>query len=91
MFTFTTLRNLFEQSGYLIEEIRGIPAPFPLALGNTALAKLLVRINSALIRISRSLFAYQIFMVVRPLPSLEFLLQQAVETSHTLARQGPAL
>jgi glycosyltransferase involved in cell wall biosynthesis len=90
LFTFATLRNLFEQSGYRIEEIRGIPAPFPLALGNTALAKLFVRVNSALIRISRSLFAYQIFMVVRPLPSLEFLLQQAVETSHTLARQGPA-
>ena len=91
LFTFATLRNLFEQSGYRIEEIRGIPAPVPLALGNTALARFLVRINSMLIRISRSLFAYQIFMVIRPLPSLEFLLQQAVETSDTLARQGPAL
>jgi hypothetical protein len=49
-----------------------------------------VRINSALIRISRSLFAYQIFMVVRPLPSLEWLLQQAVETSDILARRGVA-
>jgi hypothetical protein len=44
-----------------------------------------------LIRFSRSLFAYQIFMVVRPLPSLEFLLQEAVETSRTLAHLGPAL
>ena len=91
LFTFATLRNLFEQSGYRIEEIRGIPAPIPLALGNTPFARFLVRVNSALIRISRSLFAYQIFMVVRPMPSLEFLLQQAVETSHALARQGPAI
>src|SRR5260370_17056594 len=30
LFTFTTLRNLFEQSGYRIEEVPGIPAPSPL-------------------------------------------------------------
>ena len=64
LFTFATLRNLFEQSGYRIDEIRGIPAPFPLALGDTALARFLVRVNGLLIRLSRSLFAYQIFMVV---------------------------
>jgi hypothetical protein len=90
LFTFATLRNLFEQSGYRIEEIRGVPAPIPLALGDTAFARFLVRLNSAFIRISRSLFAYQIFMVVRPLPSLEWLLQQAVETSDTMAEQGSA-
>ena len=90
LFTFATLRNLFEQSGYRIEEIRGVPAPIPLALGDTALARFLVRVNSALIRISRSLFAYQIFMVVRPLPSLEWLLQQAVETSDTMTQERAA-
>jgi hypothetical protein len=87
LFTFATLRNLFEQSGYRIEEIRGVPAPFPVALGDTRLARFLVRVNSGLMRISRSLFAYQIFMVARPLPSLEWLLQQAVETSHTMTRE----
>ena len=35
LFTFATIRKLFEQSGYRIEEIRGIPAPFPLAFGDT--------------------------------------------------------
>ena len=90
LFTFATLRNLFEQSGYRIEEIRGVPAPFPVALGDTALARFLVRVNHALIRVSRSLFAYQIFMVVRPLPSLEWLLQQAVETSDTMTQERAA-
>jgi 2-polyprenyl-3-methyl-5-hydroxy-6-metoxy-1,4-benzoquinol methylase len=89
LFTFATLRNLFEQSGYSIEEIRGVPAPFPVALGNTFLARFLVKVNHALMRISRSLFAYQIFMVVRPLPSLDWLLQQAVQTSDTMT-QGHA-
>jgi hypothetical protein len=60
------------------------------ALGDAALARFLVRVNHALIRISRSLFAYQIFMVVRPLPSLEWLLQQAVETSCTMTQERAA-
>jgi hypothetical protein len=87
LFTFATARNLFEHSGYRIEEIRGVPAPIPLALGDTAFARFLVRVNHALIRISKSLFAYQIFMVIRPLPSLEWLLQHAVETSNTMSQE----
>ena len=81
LFTFGTMRALFDQAGYVIEEVRGVPAPFPLALGDNRVARLLVAINRLLIRISRSLFSYQIFMVVRPLPSLEGLLEQASETS----------
>ena len=83
LFTFATLRNSVEQAGYAIEEIRGVPAPFPLALGNNAFARLLVRINSALIKVSKSMFSYQLFLVARPLPSLEWLLERAVETSAT--------
>ena len=81
LFTFGTLRELFEQGGYQVLEVRGVPAPFPLALGNTSFARLLVGINRFLIRISKSLFSYQVFMVVRPLPSMEWLLDRAVETS----------
>jgi glycosyltransferase involved in cell wall biosynthesis len=81
LFTFATFRELFEQSGYVIDEIVGVPAPFPLALGNTGFARFLLAINRFLIRISRSLFSYQIFMVVRPLPLLDCLLERAVETS----------
>ena len=81
LFTFATLRKLFEQANYRIEEIRGVPAPFPLALGDTALARFLVGMNRFLIKISRSLFSYQIFMIVRPLPSLDALLDGAIATS----------
>jgi hypothetical protein len=87
LFTFATLRNLAEQAGYSIEEVRGVPAPFPLALGNNAFARLLVKINSALIRVSKSLFSYQIFMIVRPLPTLEWLLEGAVAASVALSKQ----
>jgi len=83
LFTFATLRKLFEQANYQIEEVRGIPAPFPLALGDTALARLLVGLNRFLIKISRSLFSYQIFMVARPLPSLEVLLEGAIASGES--------
>jgi glycosyltransferase involved in cell wall biosynthesis len=89
LFTFATLRNSVEQAGYSIEEMRGVPAPFPLALGNNALARLLVRVNSALIRVSKSMFSYQVFAVARALPSLEWLLEQAHETD-TAPSKEPA-
>jgi glycosyltransferase involved in cell wall biosynthesis len=85
LFTFATMRKLFEQANYRVEEIRGIPAPIPLALGDTVLARFLLGVNRFLIKISRSLFSYQIFMVVRPLPSLEVLLDGAIATSHSRA------
>lgn len=88
LFTFATMRGLFEQAGYRIEETLGIPAPFPLALGEGAVSRALLRINQALIRLSKTLFAYQIFMVVRPLPTLECLLERAVETSKVRVETG---
>jgi glycosyltransferase involved in cell wall biosynthesis len=79
LFTFSTARRLFEQAGYRIEEVRGIPAPFPLALGEGVLGRLALWSNKALIRLSKSLFSYQVFMVCSPLPTLEYLLARAFE------------
>jgi glycosyltransferase involved in cell wall biosynthesis/2-polyprenyl-3-methyl-5-hydroxy-6-metoxy-1,4-benzoquinol methylase len=81
LFTFTSLRRLLEQSGFRIVEARGVPGPFPLAMGHTRLSRLLVRLNNALIRVSRGLFSYQIYMVLQPVPSLEYLLRNAEEQS----------
>jgi SAM-dependent methyltransferase len=81
LFTFATLRRLFEQGGFRILETRGVPGPFPLALGPGRIGRLLVRINRLLISLSRGMFSYQIFMVLQPNPSLEFLLQSAEEQS----------
>ena len=73
LFTFGSLRALFEQGGFRILETRGIPAPFSLALGSSWLARLLLRLNRILIHLSKGLFSYQIVMVVKPYPSLEYL------------------
>jgi len=43
-----------------------------------------MKLNKWLIGLSRTLFAYQIYMVVRPLPTLDSLLQAS--QSHTLDR-----
>jgi glycosyltransferase involved in cell wall biosynthesis len=83
LFTFATMRNLFEQAGFQVDDVRGVPAPFSFALGDNAFASAFLWINRVLIRLWKSLFAYQIFMVVRPLPSLEHLLERAVETSRS--------
>jgi glycosyltransferase involved in cell wall biosynthesis len=81
LFTFRTIRRLFEESGFAVEEVQGIPAPFPLALGDGRAARGLLRLNRLLIRISRSLFSFQILLRVRPLPSLPSLLESAIYES----------
>jgi hypothetical protein len=87
LFTFATFRRLFEQSGFEVLEMRGVPAPFPLAVATGALGRLLLAINKVLIRVSRSLFAYQIFAVVRPKPTLEWLLAHAQRESGVRAAE----
>jgi len=77
LFTFSSLRRTLQMNGYEIVRICGVPAPFPLALGDKWLARTLLRINQVLLFFSKSLFAYQIAVVARPLPTLELLLDNA--------------
>ena len=86
LFTFRSLRELLQQSDYKIIEMRGIPAPFPKALGDNFLARFLVRLNSALIRLSRGLFAYQIFVRAQARPTVHHLLDETIDTTADLRR-----
>ena len=88
LYTFGTLRKLFEQCGFVVEEVRGIPAPFPAALGLNAFSRLLVRVNGFLIRLSRGLFSYQIFMRVAPTPTVDALLEDSMAGSITRASEA---
>ena len=81
LFTFATFRHLFRQYGFEVLEERGVPAPFPLVFGEGQLSRFLMAANQLLIRLRRGVFAYQIYFVVRPLPSLDYLLAQAEEQS----------
>lgn len=79
LFTVSSLSRMLQMNGYEIVRKHGIPAPFPLALGDGRLARFLLFINRMLIFVSKSLFAYQIAIVARPLPTLEHLLKDAHE------------
>ena len=85
LYTFKTLRALFEQCGFRITRVDGIPAPFPLALGDNALARAAMRVNDLLIRLMPGLFAYQVFMVATPTPTVDALLDRSMDASSTRA------
>lgn len=81
LFTFRSLQILLEDSGFRIIEERGIPAPFPTALGNNKFSRFLVRLNKWLIKLARGIFSYQIFFAVEPVPSIDHLLDTAWQKS----------
>lgn len=84
LFTFRSLKALLEQSGYEVTEMRAVPAPFPKALGDNILSRLLMSLNKGLIRLSRGLFAYQIFVRARSLPTVNHLLNETISSSDAL-------
>ena len=88
LYTFKTLRLLFEQCGFAIERMAGIPAPFPLAFGDGWFGRALVTLNAFLIRLSRGLFSYQILLTATPLPTVDALLDDTVAGS---ARRAGAI
>ena len=90
LFTFGTLRRLFEQAGFDVVETKGLPAPFPLALGDNWFARLVLKMNDVAIKLWKSAFAYQIYMTVRPRPSLESLLDHAYEQSQNRVEENRA-
>ena len=81
LYTFRSFKRLFEQCGFDIDRMAGIPAPFPKALGLNAVSRMLLWINQCLIRLSKGLFAYQIFLTAAPRPSLDGLLDASIETA----------
>jgi len=81
LFTFGSFERAVKQAGFDIVERVGVPGPVPLALGENFLSRMLLKVNQLLIPLSRGLFSYQIFLRVRPQPSLELLLRTAQEQS----------
>jgi hypothetical protein len=88
LYTFKTLRLLFEQCGFSVQRLAGIPAPYPLAVGDGWLGRALVKLNAFLIGLSRGLFSYQILLTATPLPTVDALLDDAVAGS---ARRADAI
>ncbi|MBF0339398.1 MAG: glycosyltransferase [Magnetococcales bacterium] len=87
LFTFKSMRNLLEQCGFTVQKVVGIPAPFPMVFGSGVIGRALLSLNRILIRLSRGVFSYQIYMEATPTPKLEDHLTMAIEESKK--RVGP--
>jgi glycosyltransferase involved in cell wall biosynthesis len=75
LFTFRSIRQLLEDSGFRIKTVRGVPAPIPKAIGDNVIARALLAANRALIMLSRTLFSYQIFIEAEATPDVDFVLR----------------
>lgn len=81
LFTFKTMKKIFLQCGFEILKVKGIPAPYPKALGINFVSKLLIEVNRWQIAVSKSFFSYQIYMEVKPIPVVKTLLEYSVDES----------
>ncbi|HWB59976.1 MAG TPA: glycosyltransferase [Chthoniobacteraceae bacterium] len=88
LFTFNSLRELLDETGYKVTEVRGIPGPYPSALGNNWLGRALVHLNAALIHVSKGLFSYQILVVAQAKPTVPNLLSETIGTSDALRKKA---
>jgi glycosyltransferase involved in cell wall biosynthesis len=76
LFTVRSLKRLLEQCGYLLEEVWGVPAPFPKAIGDRRLARALTALNRLAIRLSKRIFGYQLMVRATALPTVRVLLER---------------
>lgn len=81
LFTFKTIYRLLYQAGFKISQHKGLPAPFPLAIGLNPASIILLNINEFLIRIFPKLFSYQFILISTPYPTPEALLNSTVQNS----------
>jgi glycosyltransferase involved in cell wall biosynthesis len=77
LFTFRSLEGLLRDAGFRVRVVRGVPAPFPKVLGNGWLGRFAVQANLALIKVSKTLFSYQIYVSAETTPDLDFVLVRA--------------
>jgi hypothetical protein len=89
LFTWNSLRELFEQTGYNVLEMRGIPAPFPKVVGNGVIGKIVMAINGFFVWLwgFRSLFSYQIYVRAQARPTVPNILDQTISSSEKLREE----
>ena len=87
LYTFRSISRLLVDNGFRLEQVRGVPAPFPKVLGNGFLGKAATRVNLMLIGVSKTLFSYQIFIEAKGTPDVDFVLRNTKEMSVSRAGQ----
>ena len=87
LFTFQSFKKLFSQNGFEIEKVVGIPGPFPLVLKNKFVGHLLIKLNKIAISINKGLFSYQIFLIVKAVPTVDYLLLKSIGESESRKKE----
>ena len=77
LFTSRTLRRLFRQAGFVVSDVEGVPAPFPLALGDGSKARALLKLNQAAIAVFPKWFSFQFFIDLQAPADLDKMLRQS--------------
>ncbi len=77
LLTFASARALFEQAGYSVQALEGVPAPYPLALGDNLVSRGLLKANAVGNAVSKGLFAYQIYLEADVSPNVAVILAEA--------------
>ena len=88
LFTFKSLIKMVTESGFEVKKVKGIPAPFPKAIGNNIYSRLLIGLNKLLIGLSKNMFSYQIYMEIIPKVVVSELLEYSILESSK--REGKA-
>lgn len=89
LFTVRSLERLLDQSGFRLEDVWGVPAPFPKAIGDGRLGRALVALNGLAIRLSKRIFAYQLMVRAKALPTVTVLLERSRAASSDRRRELP--
>jgi hypothetical protein len=89
LFTFRGIRHLLRDTGFRILEVRGVPAPFPKVLGLGLLGRFALAANLFLIRVSKTLFSYQIFIRAESTPDIDVLLRDAAASLSSPSSSEP--
>lgn len=80
-FTLRSAENIFQQNGFIVSEIRGLPVPYSSLFSSALLVNVLIFLHSLLIKMRKSLFSFQFVFFVSPPTSLQYLLSTAMEVS----------
>lgn len=79
LFTFSSFKKLITDARLTVLSVKGIPAPYPKAIGDNFISRTMLAINLLLIKISKGLFSYQIYIEAETNPSVFYIVNEIAE------------
>ncbi|HUM52027.1 MAG TPA: hypothetical protein PK431_09435, partial [Chitinophagales bacterium] len=78
-FTFSTFKQLITDARLTVLSVKGIPAPYPKAIGDNFISRMMLAVNLFLIKISKGLFSYQIYIEAETNPSVFYIVNESLK------------